>query len=123
MKPRWSPFASVEPSAASAAAKLRTSSERSQQPVWPGALRGEIDLGAASEQEENGLGASAGGPGEDLTQNVPLGSTVVSQKVKILGQQVCGGSAHFSGPANSSWSPLHAGGKQAVGLAILIGGA
>ena len=43
-------------------------------------------LGAAGEQEENGLGASASGPARTLTQNVPLGSRVVSQKVNFLGQ-------------------------------------
>ena len=44
-------------------------------------------LGAAGEQEENGLGASASGPGaRTLTQNVPLGSRVVSQKVNFWGQ-------------------------------------
>ena len=44
-------------------------------------------LGAAGEQEENGLGASASGPAaEPLAQNVPLGSRVVSQKVNFWGQ-------------------------------------
>src|ERR1017187_464391 len=43
-------------------------------------------LGAAGEQEENGLGASASGPARTLTQNVLLGSRVVSQKVNFLGQ-------------------------------------
>src|ERR1035441_1899153 len=43
-------------------------------------------LGAAGEQEENGLGASASGPARTLTQNVPLGSRIVSQKVNFLGQ-------------------------------------
>src|ERR1022692_563748 len=48
-------------------------------------------LGAAGEQEENGLGASASGPARTLTQNVPLGSRVVSQKVNFLGQGNKGG--------------------------------
>src|ERR1022692_1404172 len=50
-----------------------------------------ILLGAAGEQEENGLGASASGPARTLTQNVPLGSRVVSQKVNFLGQGNKGG--------------------------------
>ena len=52
-------------------------------------------LGAAGEQEENGLGASAGGPARTLTQNVPLGSRVVSQKVNFLGQGNKGGSSRL----------------------------
>src|ERR1017187_4279874 len=48
-------------------------------------------LGAAGEQEQNGLAASASGPGRTLTQNVPLGSRVVSQKVNFLGQGNKGG--------------------------------
>src|ERR1017187_5041413 len=43
-------------------------------------------LGAAGEQEENGLGASASGPARTLTQNVPLGSRSVPQKVNFWGQ-------------------------------------
>jgi hypothetical protein len=52
-------------------------------------------LGAAGEQEENGLGASASGPARTLTQNVPLGSRVVSQKVNFLGQGNKGGSSRL----------------------------
>jgi hypothetical protein len=52
-------------------------------------------LGAAGEQEENGLGASASGPRGTLTQNVPLGSRVVSQKVNFLGQGNKGGSSRL----------------------------
>src|ERR1017187_7633377 len=37
-------------------------------------------------RRKTGLGASASGPGADLTQNVPLGSRVVSQKVNFWGQ-------------------------------------
>src|ERR1019366_6640243 len=48
-------------------------------------------LGAAGELEENGLGASASGPARTLTQNVPLGSRVVSQKGNFLGQGNKGG--------------------------------
>ena len=52
-------------------------------------------LGAAGEQEENGLGASASGPARTLTQNVPLGSRVVSRKVNFLGQGNKGGSSRL----------------------------
>src|ERR1022692_1313866 len=52
-------------------------------------------LGAAGEQEENGLGASASGPARTLTQNVLLGSRVVSQKVNFLGQGNKGGSSRL----------------------------
>src|ERR1017187_2619739 len=37
-------------------------------------------------RRKTGLGASASGPGADLTQNVPLGSRVVAQKVNFWGQ-------------------------------------
>src|ERR1017187_30898 len=52
-------------------------------------------LGAAGEQEENGLGASGSGPARPLTQNAPLGSRVVSQKVNFLGQGNKGGSSRL----------------------------
>ena len=52
-------------------------------------------LGAAGEQEENGLGASASGPARTLTQNVLLGGRVVSQKVNFLGQGNKGGSSRL----------------------------
>ena len=52
-------------------------------------------LGAAGEQEENGLGASASGPARTLIQNVLLGSRVVSQKVNFLGQGNKGGSSRL----------------------------
>ena len=52
-------------------------------------------LGAAGEQEENGLRAYASGPARTLTQNVPLGSRVVSRKVNFLGQGNKGGSSRL----------------------------
>src|ERR1022692_813564 len=52
-------------------------------------------LGAAGEQEENGRGRYASGAARTLTQNVLVGSRVVSQKVNFLGQGNKGGSSRL----------------------------